>query len=622
MAADGDTQRAESILTSHPDTSSQVLHDATLANIYRREGRNSDAAAIYFKLQQANNLDADTIRQAAEFFGSQHDLAAAHQWLDRLTTGSLPPGQRELILADFEESFGDAKAAGKLYDQAAAAAVDDPSVALARIGYLIRQEQWAPARSATDAAITHWPGSAALANLKSAQDIFAASNEARPLEPLLMAISRDPQNPAGTQTLRVIANAGSDPADALKSLQDLLAKYPDFEPLYSLTVTRLVELGRSDDALTLASALMARFPQSASAAKSATQAYAMAGDWTDAMVAAREWRQRDPDHPAPADAVIATADLYLDQPRDAVDRLAPYIASAKNRPDLSRDFLVLYSEALIRAGNEADAAAILQPLAADSPAWRASWLKMAAFAHNDGPSAAAWIEQIRPKMNASSISDQEEVADAYLQCALVRGYSQGYQIAYDILKPFVGSTNATIPALATFAAAASGIHDRQAAEQAYRQILKINPKLTGAQNNLADFLRQNGDMASLKEAETLIRSAIASSPSDPDLPNFDDTLARILLAQGKVDDAIAAFEAGYRIQPKNMSLLIGLAYSNAKNGRIDAAADYLAKVDALVLAGSKVPDELQGDLQSARDTAKKTDARNSVTGTDGSQPAR
>jgi len=617
IAADGDNQRAEAILTTHGEGTSQTLRDATLAKIYRREGRTSDAAALYFKLLTAPNLDTATIREAAEFFGSQHDLVTARQWLDRLNANSLSPAQRALVQADFEENYGDSQTAATLYEDAVKAAGDDPAAALAQIGFFIRSQQWGAARHATDAALTRWPNNAALANLKTAQDIFAASNDAKRLQPLLLAISLDPTNDAGDQTLRVVADAATaSPADTVSSLQGLLAKYPNFEPLYSLTIARLLAMGRSDDALSLAATLMSRFAQSATAAATATDAYVMAGDWTDAVVAAREWRLRDPNHPVTADRLIATADLFLDQPRDAVDRLTPYVNDAKAYPEANHDLLLLYAQALIRAGNEADAAALLQPLADSSAAWRADWLKIAAFAHSDGPSAAAWIEQIRPRLDPSSMGDQEQLADAYVQCALDRGYAQGFQIAYDTLKPFVSAQNATVPVLATFAAAATGIHDRPAAEQAYRQILKINPNLPGAQNNLADFLRQNGDMASLKEAEGLVRAAITANPNDPDLPSFYDTLARVLLAQGKVNDAIAAFQAGYHIQPKNMSLLIGLAYACAKSGQIEAAAAYLAKIDAQVQAGAKVPEELRSDLETARDAAKKTEARNSVTGTD------
>jgi tetratricopeptide (TPR) repeat protein len=623
MAADGDNQRAEAILTGHEGGTTQVPHDATLAQIYRREGRDNDAAALYFKLLKSPNLDATTIREAADFFGSRHDLTNAHQWLDRLGALSLSPGERELILANFEENHGDPAAAATLYDDAVKAAGDDPDAAVARIGYLIRRQQWEAARRDTASALARWPANNALLNLKSAQDTFAASTDAKRLEPLLMAISLDPQNDAGNQTLRVMANADpAHPASTVKSLQDLLAKYPNFEPLYTLTINGLLSLGRNDDMLALAATVLERFPQSASAAAGAADAYMLAGDWADALVAAREWRLRDPDHRADADRIIATADVLLGQPRDAVGILAPYIPQAKAHPDDNQAIIDLYAQALIQSGDEADAVALLQPLADSSPTWRAHWLKMAAFSHADGASAAAWIEQIRPRLDPNSMTDQQELADAYVQVAQDRAYPQGFQIAYDTLKPLVASDHATVPVLATFAAAAAGIHDRIAAEQAYRQILKINPNLSSAQNNLADFLRQNGDMASLKEAETLSRAAIASNPSQDVLPNYYDTLARILLAQGKVNEAIAAFEAGYKIQPKNMSLLIGLAYANAKSGQLEIAADFLARIDALVAAGIKVPEELRADLDSARVAAKKTEARNSVTGSDAGTTSR
>ena len=56
LAADGDMQRAENMLVAYPNATNRVLHDATLAKVYRVENRPSDAAAIYFNLETLPKL--------------------------------------------------------------------------------------------------------------------------------------------------------------------------------------------------------------------------------------------------------------------------------------------------------------------------------------------------------------------------------------------------------------------------------------------------------------------------------------------------------------------------------------------------------------------------------------
>ncbi len=70
LAAEGDMQRAENMLVAYPNATNRVLHDATLAKVYRVENRPNDAAAIYFTLVNAKSLDVNTIREAADFFGA------------------------------------------------------------------------------------------------------------------------------------------------------------------------------------------------------------------------------------------------------------------------------------------------------------------------------------------------------------------------------------------------------------------------------------------------------------------------------------------------------------------------------------------------------------------------
>ncbi len=223
--------------------------------------------------------------------------------------------------------------------------------------------------------------------------------------------------------------------------------------------------------------------------------------------------------------MIAIADLFTDQAQDAVERLAPYIPDAKNSPDAYEDVLVTYAEALIRSGSEPDAAALLHPLAEKSAKWRNDWLKIAAIAHTDGAAACAWIDQIRPLFDPTSVEDQQRIATAYFDVAIHLGYPKAFQMAHDTLAPFADTDKATPSLLMTYALSCSAIGDDTTAEHAYRQLLKIDPRQPVAENNLADLLRKQDSPQALAEAETLARTAIAAQPNNPDTSNFYDTLA-------------------------------------------------------------------------------------------------
>jgi Tfp pilus assembly protein PilF len=614
MAREGDLPRAQRLLTAYPTASNQVLHDATLAKVDRMLGQINDAATYYFKVAQAPSLDAATIRDAADFFGSQHDLPPARQFLARLDDLNLPNGQAQLILADFEDAYGDPAAAANLYAQAVKNGGNQPDSAKAQIGYLIRHHQWSAAATALNLATAQWSNDADLSSLHNInQTLSAAPRIADQAPDLVNAATRDPADPAVAATLAAVAAGGQDADATAQTMSDLVQKYPRFFPVYELAVQSLIADRRMDDAVTLAANAMVQFPDSADAAKLSAQAYAAVGRWGDCILAATKWRQRGADNPQEADIMIAIADLFSDQAQDAVNRLAPYIPDAKNSPDVYEDILVTYAEALIRSGDEADAASLLHPLAEKSTKWRADWLKIAAISHPDAPSALAWINQIRPLFDPNSVDDQTKIAAAYFDVAIHLNDPKAFQMARDALSPFVDSPNATVPALMTYALACSAGGDDAAAEHAYRQLLKIDPKQPVAENNLADILRKKSTPDAWSEAEALARAAIAAEPNSPDASNFYDTLARTLLSEGKSDDAIAAFQQGEQLQPRNFSILIGLASAFAHANRMDDAAHYLNKIDSLLPPNAQLPPDSQAELDAARDLVKKSSPSSAAT---------
>jgi tetratricopeptide (TPR) repeat protein len=615
MASEGDVQRARTMLVAYPTASNQLLHDATLAKVYRVLNQPNDAAAIYFRLSDIPTLDVSVIREAADFFASQHDLTEARKFLAKLDNDNLAAGQKELILADFEERYGSASDAAGLYAAAVKAAPNDPNAAAAQIGFLIRQKQSAAAQSATDAALSKWPDNSTIGNLKALQDLLAgATNLPASANQLIDMSTRDPQDQASNDTLQVLAGAsGEDPQVTLKKLSDLMDKHPHFLPLYEVTVNRMIDLQRMNDAVTLASTAMSQFPESAGAAKLCAQTYVVVARWNDAITAAKRWRQLSEADPVAADILISVADLFIDQPQDAVDRLSPYMQQAQAAPDQNEDLIVDYCEALIRVGRESDASALLLPLAQKSSMWRADWLKMAAFAHNDAPSAIAWIEQVHPLLNANSLDDQSQLAEAYYDLALHRGYADGFDLARKTLKPFVDDPKISKQSLLTYALSCGSVNDPADAEHAYRQLLKLDPNQPIVQNNLADLLRTKGDAASLQEAESLARAAIAANGDTASAAGIYDTLARVLLSEGRQDDAIAAWEHGDQLQPNDLSILIGLADISAKTKRFDDALHYLTRIDALTNPNTELSPENQSQLLEARQLVSQGTSSSPVT---------
>ncbi len=521
IAADGDMQRAESMLLAYPTATNQVLHDATLAKVYRLENRTNEAAAIYFNLEHAKPLDVNTIREAADFFGAARQLPEARKFLDRLSEISLTPGQRELILASFEEQRGSVETAGKLYEDAIKASGDDPMFHIKQIEFLMRQRNWSMAKSEVGAAMTRWPADQTLPHLQTAVAALAHYPHADELGSLIEAITRDPQNAAANDTIAV----ATDPTTPITQIQTLLEKYPNFQPLYELATRRLMAAGRASDAAAIASKAMGRFPQSIDAARACAEVNASAENWNDAIVAVRQWRQRAALDTQAPDIFIAKADLIVDQAQDAVDRLTPYLANATAHADDNVLLITTCAEAMIRVGRESDAAALLQPLAQNSPKWRLAWLGIAPDAYSDGDMSAHWIERILPSLDPKSLDEHVGLAEAYLACADHENFPSDYAQAVKALEPFLQSNQMTAANWLTYAAAVTGTGDTAGAERAYREALKVDANNGIAQNNLADLLRHHSDPASLKEAESLMSEAITNHPGDPNLVSYFDTQA-------------------------------------------------------------------------------------------------
>jgi predicted Zn-dependent protease len=98
--------------------------------------------------------------------------------------------------------------------------------------------------------------------------------------------------------------------------------------------------------------------------------------------------------------------------------------------------------------------------------------------------------------------------------------------------------------------------------------------------------------------------------------NFYDTLARVLLKEGRTDDAIVAFQQGDSLQPSNLNVLIGLASTYAKTNQMDLAARYLNRIDPLLATNGPISPDLKSELDGARQLVIKASGHSSAAGVD------
>jgi Flp pilus assembly protein TadD len=103
------------------------------------------------------------------------------------------------------------------------------------------------------------------------------------------------------------------------------------------------------------------------------------------------------------------------------------------------------------------------------------------------------------------------------------------------------------------------------AEAAWRKATELEPGMAPAWNNLAGMALERGD---LEEAERLSEKAIAAGGGGPSAV----TLGRILDAQGKTEEAVAAYRRAASAGPQSSVALNNLGSVLERTGRLDEAA--------------------------------------------------
>lgn len=108
--------------------------------------------------------------------------------------------------------------------------------------------------------------------------------------------------------------------------------------------------------------------------------------------------------------------------------------------------------------------------------------------------------------------------------------------------------------------------DTAGIERTCRQILERQGDHLPSLRFLSDHTFQSGD---LQQAESYLLRALALSPNEERLHS---QLGQILYRQGKLEEAVLAYEAYWRLNPRNAMLYLALGCLHVEMGNIDKAA--------------------------------------------------
>jgi tetratricopeptide (TPR) repeat protein len=600
LAQQGENDGAIKILQpmSDPSQAGQLL----LAELYCRVNRVADAEATYQKLLSRTPLSIATVQSAVGFYGAQKKVDQAKKVLSRLDELKLSPGWADLARAAYEERYGSAAEAARLYDSAVAVAPSDPEVWRAVIASQLRAGRYALAQASAEKSLKALPGNNVLKSLSNVAGALASSNEAViDLRTLASAFAAAPDHPAVQQLIAAVADAQNrklSPEDALIAARKVVDQYPRLAEFQLAVVQWNVKLHRLDDAAKLVSRAVEQFPASADAPRIAANVYRLMRKWDLAAASAQQWRERTLNDPMEAEIFLADAKLHLKDPAGALKLLEPHLQNASSDPAHKIDLVSTAARAYVAANRPGDAQKLLEPLLADR-AGRFAWLSIAATDLPTADLALPWIERAATVIPADSRIEQFTLASAWHNAGRRFQSRLMYDRAVGILDTLIAQPDVSADALALRGLVAEQSDDAKSAEAYYRRSLQLNPNQPLPLNNLAYLILVRG--GDLVEAKNLTSQAIALSP---DTAEFHDTLARIHSTAGNLPAATDAFQRALKLDPDNVQALIGLASTYTATGKKEPAAQLLIQIDRLLKSNKTLSPRLHQELDSLRATIR------------------
>ena len=332
--------------------------------------------------------------------------------------------------------------------------------------------------------------------------------------------------------------------------------------------------GDPDEAIRIAKRAVSRFPDDANAPQWAVRLLVEQARSDEALDMAYTWRRRTLQDPLPADIVIASLRLDLQDAAAAVQQLAPHANRIQAERDRYPDHLAIWLRALLLDGRFDTAAAVARPLIIQDERWRNTWLGLAG---NADPETAAQALQLVETLVPDQPSTTLDLAGQWLKLAGRTGETAHYQRAETLALSTGEDPRLALPALHIRAAIETARGHVAKAEPLYRAILAREPDHLLSLNNLAYALIRLGDRC--EEALELSTRAMAL---DRDNPSVLDTHARALACSGNPEEAETAARRALSSRPDDPGILLTLVRVLMAQTRLTEAASELDQAQTLL----------------------------------------
>lgn len=600
----GDTVDALALLETLPEAQLDASSAALQAELYRRRNQSAKAEALFVKLIDKADLAGPRellITAYADFLAEAGKTPEARAMLARLDSLKLPPGRRDLLLAEYHLRRGDDGKAIEHYRAAVKQAPGTESAWRAIISASLRESRPADAIAEAGEALKTLPEARHFDAIVKNPDLIKAASQQPRLVPLMRSLLQSPSDaPAIVDALSVFVEAAKTreaPPDTLQKLRPIAERAPRTKVLRAMLVDGYTSIDRRDEAMQLAIRAAEASPNSVELVRMAAETLANVNEYRRALDMARRWRELSPADPFLADLFVARVHILTGELDLAFKQIEPYLKSPPADPDALRQLLAIHSLLLVRQGKFDEAFAVLRPHLARGQAWRQIWLERAIMQIKDPPAVAARLEAMEPFVPSTSLDERAILASAWYQLSASAGSDKKYRDRaaqmLDALLPQGGSSLAHF----TRALINEAEGDLPAAEKGYRKALEMQPDQPFALNNLAMLiLRRGGDG---NEAKALAARAVASRPT---IATFYDTYAQTLSAQNDHRAAIVQLKTAVKLDPRNVEWKARLAVAHGANREMIEAGHALNEVDSMLKTSKAVlPEDLRKQLQQLRD---------------------
>ncbi|MEM6333615.1 MAG: hypothetical protein AAF823_09790 [Planctomycetota bacterium] len=376
-------------------------------------------------------------------------------------------------------------------------------------------------------------------------------------------------------------------AALLRDIVRVAQAYPADPLIQNLHARALLGSGRSQDALDVATAVLAIDPQNAAAYGLQTEALMAMGRYRDVLDAITAWRDTQAFDAVAMDALAARAALGLGDPEQAVETLTRHedeLLAGASEMDAG---LRLYVSSLAATGRLERVEELLLPRIEVSALARELWADVATDYVKTAEDAERWIAALDRTTPAIDPAGQVDLIRLNRVLGVRLNRSAMVERSRELADRLAQRND--LPTNVWFSLGLEGemAMDMEAAEFAYRQGYSERQRTHAIANNLAMILARRG------AGEEAVRFATNAARWNQRRAEYLDTLAFAHQRAGDPAAAVEPLEQAIQMEPSNPEWPLHLAEIYGEMGRSAERDRYLRQVERMTLSGKQLPADLR-----------------------------